>query len=591
MKSRLASIVYGTVCAIQLNSERCAMALNSLSFLFVFLPITVSGYWLLTWLGGKKPLLWLLAASIVFYMCASPWSLAVIVPSILLDYGIARLVLSLDGSRAKARTSLVVVGIVANVLFLAYFKYRNFFVETVGALVGVDVRLEALLLPLGVSFLVFQKIAFLCDMHSERIASIRFLDFLLFTLFFPRTIAGPIVHYKEVIPQIYQRESASNWSNIVVGFCLLSLGLFKKCVIGDGVAQFVPSVFDSDLSNSLVGPLNLTDAWLGALAYTLQLYFDFSGYSDMALGAARMVGIRLPMNFNSPLKACSMVEYWGRWHITLTRFLTWHIYIPLVRRITQARATRRRPLLRGQKSTPSAILSLIALPTGVTMLVSGIWHGAGWQFLIWGVLHGVYLSINQAWRLLRPRFWANQAKYERVMRPIGWFLTFTSVVVALVLFRSRSISDALSILASMAGVHGFTPHAIVLAQRAGFYFDWLRAAEPLAPLFWILPLLAAVLVLPNSLELLRRFSPAIDFPPNARDEMQPSPDRQESAPRDTLLPRYSPARRLYQLWSACRKIGELGFALNRPTAIVVSIMFVLGAMAVGRGGGFLYGGF
>ena len=567
------------------------MAFNSLSFLFVFLPITVFGYWLLV-RASKQSLssIWLLLASIAFYACASLRSLAIVLPSILFDYAIAKAAISLDHSNPRARTSLIVIGVVANVLFLGYFKYRNFFLENVDTLVGLNIRLESIVLPLGLSFLTFQKIGFLCDVYSERVTSTRLRDFMLFTLFFPRTVAGPIVRYKEVIPQLYRPSSESALSDVTVGFCLLSIGLFKKCVVGDGIGKFVTLAFDSNLSNPIVGPLDLTNAWLGVLAYTLQLYFDFSGYSDMALGVARMVGIRLPMNFNSPLKATSMVDYWGRWHITLTRFLTWHIYSPLVTRITRARAARRRPLLRGQKSTASAMVTLIAIPTGVTMLVSGIWHGAGWQFVIWGSLHGAYLTINQVWRLIRPRFWSDPNSYERVMRPIGWLLTFTCVVVALVFFRSSSISDALSILGSMSGLHGLTPHQFVLARQAGFDFDWVGMAEPLGPATWILAVLFWVLLAPNSLELLRRFHPALDFPLDVDKQVRSQTSEQIGKLRKTgRVTHLSTA--LFRMWFACRKVGIAGVSLNRRTAIAVSIMFVLGAMAIGNGSGFLYGGF
>ena len=373
------------------------MSFSSYPFVFLFLPVTVAGYWsLLRFKSRASAAGWLLLSSIIFYASGSLKSLLVILPSILLDFAIAKLFLSLAPIRVRERAAIIGIGIAANILFLAYFKYGEVLPEPLSSVLGHGRVLTTSFLPLGISFLTFQKIAFLCDIFAGQIREVEFGQFLLFTLFFPRTVAGPIVHYKEVMPQFKDVKSEDKALNISVGFCLFSIGLFKKCVIADSVVTYVSYAFDSGAGSD---PVPLLSAWTGVLAYALQLYFDFSGYSDMALGTARMLGIKLPMNFNSPLKASSIVEFWGRWHITLTRFLTWYIYIPLVRRRTHTRVARRKLLLRGQRSTAGAIVSLIGVPTGITMLISGVWHGVGWQFVIWGLLHGMYLTINQAWRL------------------------------------------------------------------------------------------------------------------------------------------------------------------------------------------------
>lgn len=555
------------------------MSFTSYSFVFLFLPLAVAGYWLLLRLTRERAAVgWLVACSIVFYACASLRSLAVVLPSILLDFAIARRFLSVSPSRARERALLIGGGIAANVLFLAYFKYHNFFLGSVGILSGNQHILTASALPLGISFLTFQKIAFLCEVSAGQTREVGFIDYLLFTSFFPRTVAGPIVNYREIVPQLKSIRPETMKSDIAVGFCLFSIGLFKKCVIAEGVASFVDRGFGLHIGT---GPVPLINAWTGVLAYTFQLYFDFSGYSDMALGTARMVGIRLPMNFNSPLKATSMVDFWARWHITLTRFLTWYIYIPLVRRLTRARAARKQSLLRGPNSTAAAMVSLIAVPTGITMLISGVWHGVGWQFVVWGLLHGLYLAINQAWKLWRPRFWKDQKSHDLVMKPVGFALTFGAVILGMVFFRANSVDHALSIVAGMLGLHGVAPYTIQMLGQLGYQFDWTVVRPPWDALRWIALLLGIVMLGPNSLELLRRFHPALDFPP-ASEEKETAPDTATAV---------GASSKLQQIRARALAVGKMGLPFDGLTAAVVGALFTLGAMAMSRATTFLYGAF
>jgi alginate O-acetyltransferase complex protein AlgI len=562
------------------------MQFNSYEFIFAFLPATVAGFWLLVRLAGPAAARgWLIAASIAFYAYGSLQTLAAITPLILLNFFAAAVILRTPLSSERMRLRVFSSAVTVNVLFLGYFKYKNFFLDTANAAFATHFEAVRVMLPLGISFLTFQMIAFLADVNSGQVKSIRIVDYLVFALFFPRTIAGPIIHYGEVAPQLTDVKTRSYASDIAVGVCLFSIGLFKKAVVADGVAQFVPRAFDAPTWNTFLSgrPPTLLIAWGSVLAYAFQLYFDFSGYSDMALGAARMVGVRLPMNFNSPYKAHSIVEFWGRWHITLTRFLTTYIYTPLAMSLTRARSSKGKAVLHGKRSSLHAIWSLVAVPTLITMTISGLWHGAGWQFIVWGVLHGIYLTINQTWRLLHTRFWPGLAANQRVMQPLGFVLTFGAVVIALVFFRASSIGSALSIIAGMIGLNGILPHDVQLLRGVGAGFDWMNLSQLIEPFKWIIVLLLATTWLPNSLELLRRFQPALDFPQEQWEVPRQSTQQQASLEGATEV-----RGKLRAAAARIRQLCNEGIALSRVTAIVVAVLCVLGIMALGHGGAFLY---
>ena len=521
--------------------------------------------------------------SLVFYACASLQSLVIIIPSILLDYAIARALLTLDDSRHRLRTALFVIGIAANIAFLGYFKYKNFFLDTSNILFATDFALTKTILPLGISFLTFQKIAFLSDVQSGQLKTVPLSDFLLFTLFMPRTVAGPIVHYEEVMPQLSRVELRSLASNLAVGVLLFSIGLFKKTVIADGIAKFALTMSSNPFADT---PPGLITAWSGMLAYTFQLYFDFSGYSDMALGVARMFGVRLPMNFNSPFKATSIIDFWSRWHISLTRFLTMYLYTPIVLHLTRQRLLAGKPILRGTRTTLSAMAVLVGWPTVITMTLSGFWHGAGWQFIFWGLLHGIYLTINQCWRMLRPRFWPDGTSYERVMKPVGFVLTFVSVVIALVFFRADSLAESLAVLRGMTGFNGFFSQNIQAIHSAGVPLSWeiFKQLQPPEGLYWIAALFLFVTLFPNSLELLRRFQPSLDFPESVQNA-DPTTNQTASLLRNR---RNSIVRTVHFAQLAINRIRIEGLSLNTTTALYAALAFVLGAMALNRSGQFLY---
>lgn len=555
------------------------MPFNSHLFIFLFLPLSVAGFWLIARYAGRSAALgWLVLASLAFHVHAGVASAAIIAGSILTDYLIANAIVRLDSTRRRQRAILFAVSVTANILALAYLKYINFALDTTNYLLSTHLALHTLVLPLGISFITFQKVAFLADVHSGQVKSFELRDFLLFTLYFPRAIAGPIVHYQEMIPQLARGSARSHMSDISIGICLFSIGLFKKTVMSDGVSAFVPYAFGPPW---ITYP-TLINAWAGVLSYTLQLYFDFSGYSDMALGTSRMFGVRLPMNFNSPLKSTSIVEFWSRWHITLTRFLTAYIYTPIVLHMARKRASKGRPVLRGSRTPLITAIILIGLPSLITMTISGIWHGAGFQFIIWGGLHGFYLTINQVWRMLRPRFWPDNRSYTRVMRPVGFVLTLLSVVVAFVFFRAPSVGYALSILRGMVGMNGILHVELQVLHDYGGNLPWSMIAflQPIAPHIWIFGTLLAATLLPNSLELLRRFQPASDYPPETGNQSAfPASPNVWNAP-------LSPPHR-----SLIVRLGATEISLNRLGAVVCSLMFLLGVIAVGRSGPFLYGQF
>ncbi len=549
------------------------MLFNSYEFLFVFMPLLLAGWFFAVRFPGAAPArVWLLLASVAFYAYSNLISLAILLPAILVDFAIARALLRTEESRQLRRRLLFAGGIALNIAFLGYFKYRNFFVDSTNQLFGSHFGLIQMILPLGISFITFQKIAFLADVQSGQVKQFSLFEFLLFTLFFPRAVAGPIVHWEEVMPQLKQPRWASG--DLAVGIALFSIGLFKKVVIADGIASIAAPAF---LPQPAGASLTLIPAWVGALGYTFQLYFDFSGYSDMALGLARCCGVRLPVNFNSPLKSTSLVEFWGRWHVTLTRFLTAYLYTPIVLTLTRRRMAGGKPILRGKRSSPSAVVSLIAVPTLLTMGISGFWHGAGTQFIVWGLLHGLVLTTNQAWRTWRPRFWPDHVSYERVMRPVGFILTFGFVVTSIVFFRARSVDSALSILGSMFGTHGVAiPHAIgdrlgALGQRLqhlGVAFDWSSGSQFIAAFVWIAILFIVGTTMPNSLDLTSRYEPALDFQP---------PEPAAGSTADGQRAR----------WTLSRLVPQT-ITLNAFGAAALAAAFIAGVLALGRGGGFLY---
>jgi D-alanyl-lipoteichoic acid acyltransferase DltB (MBOAT superfamily) len=494
------------------------MLFNSYEFMFAYLPVTLLGFFLAGGLSRHLALGWLVLASLFFYGWWRPLNVLIIAPSILVNYVLARWLdkLARAPGRVTAARTVLALGIVFNVCFLGYFKYVNFLADVAHDLTGRTFVLTEIILPLGISFITFQKIAFLIDVYGRRIESFTVRSYVLFVLFFPQLIAGPIVHYREMMPQFEKATCRFDREAFAVGMTLFIAGLFKKVVLADTIADAVSPLYAAAATGNAI---TLLPAWIAAVGFTLQIYFDFSGYSDMALGLARLFGVRLPANFDSPLKATSIIDFWLRWHMTLTRFLTAYLYNPLVLWLSRRRAAAGKSLVGGRNTTVGAFLVLLAGPTLLTMFISGIWHGAGYLFILWGVVHGVYLAINHAWRIFGPR---RQPVAPGGRKPgrgqaAAFGLTFLAVVVAMVLFRSQNGLAAREILQGMVGLHGIgLPGSIHdhlgPLQRIFIASNELSAVDLFLTLGKIAALLGVALLLPNTLQILERFSPSLTAP-------------------------------------------------------------------------------
>jgi D-alanyl-lipoteichoic acid acyltransferase DltB (MBOAT superfamily) len=495
------------------------MLFNSYSFIFGLFPAVLAGFCLLGTYRREWALLWLTAASLFFYAWWRPVNVLLIAPSILINYGLCRfLEHTIERQPARARAALT-GGIIFNLCFLGYFKYLTFGTQTLNDLFGTGFILTQIVLPLGISFITFQKIALLVDVHAGRVGRFTLREYALFVLFFPQLIAGPIVHFREMMPQFRAASCRFDAENAAVGLSLFFFGLAKKLILADPLGTMVAPLYDHAAAGL---PQSMADAWIAALGFTLQIYFDFSGYCDMALGLARCFGIKLPVNFNSPLKARSIIDFWSRWHVTLTRFLTAYIYMPMSLSAMRRRMAAGKPALGGRDRNASAFITLLAMPTIVTMLISGLWHGAGYTFVLWGLLHGTLLCINHAWRLLRPSLWRNTAIYNRRAAPAAFLLTFVSVVFAMVLFRAPSVSAAIVLWKGMIGAYGAALPQAVLSRLGpigsglvalGVHPAWTSGSFLLMAASRIAILLVIALALPNTLELLAAYEPALGVKP------------------------------------------------------------------------------
>ena len=481
------------------------MLFNSFAFLLCFLPVVLAGFVALSHFRQQRLAgAWVTCASLFFYGWWNPIYLPLLAGSMIFNY-------ALGGYLVRRRNrALLIFGVAANVLLLGYYKYTGFLVQAVDQAAGLDWTIPNIVLPLAISFFTFQQIAYLVDANDGAVVEHDFLNYCLFITFFPHLIAGPITHHREMFPQFNNPDTfRPKFENSAVGLTLFLIGLFKKVAIADTMGNYARPVYEAAADGIA---LSLLESWGGALSYALQIYFDFSGYTDMAIGLGLMFGISLPPNFDSPFRARNIIDFWSRWHMTLTRFVTAYIYNPIVVRMTRSRAQRGLSLPKRGRVTAGAFVSLVAFPTIFSMLVIGVWHGAGWQFAVFGLLHGIFLTINHGWRQIKVRMGFPLESSRPLTVVASVLLTFLCVVVALVFFRADSVPAAMTLLAGMTGAGGlilpdrFTdlPGMMALGNALG-----LRSAElkhfGLAELNWIIGLLAAVWLLPNAQQWLRNY--------------------------------------------------------------------------------------
>lgn len=451
------------------------MLFSSYEFVLLFLPLAVVVHYYLSRAQEQYwSLIWILLVSLFFYGWWNPIYLVLLLFSILMNYGIG---VTISGKlhRKQPCRMWLVSGIIFNLGLLSYFKYSNFFLSVASGIAGLDNGQWSVVLPLAISFFTFQQIAFLVDASQGKVQRIDLLRYAVFVSFFPQLIAGPIVHHTEIFPQLTEKKSSVSTEQISLGLSRFAMGLFKKVLIADQLGHFVTLVFDQPATVEF----SALDYSVSLLAFSLQIYFDFSAYSDMAIGLGKMFGIQLPENFNSPYKARSIIDFWRRWHITLSRFLKNYLYIPLGGN-RKGRVRRYSNLM-------------------LTMVLGGFWHGAGWQFLFWGGLHGLYLCINHFWR----KFSNLSDEFSHTKQTLQVALTFAAVTIAWLFFRSNSMGQAIDIIQTLLFSGNFS---------LGPNFQLILAASPWQPWFswlgthWILMVLISlmlwVFLFPNCQQLI-----------------------------------------------------------------------------------------
>ena len=444
------------------------MLFTTAVFVLLFLPLTLAGFFLLGRRSPRAAAAWLFAASLFFYGWWMPQFTLLLLGSIGGNFALGLRIARLGeaGHKPAARRWLA-AGVTLNLLLLGYFKYANFFLDSVNALLGSHWALTGVVLPIGISFYTFTQIAFLVDTWQGKVREFDLVHYGLFVTYFPHLVAGPVLHHAQMMPQFarattYRFDSA----HFSAGLAIFAIGLFKKVVLADGIAPYADAVFNPvDTAGAVPG---VHEAWLAALAYTLQLYFDFSGYSDMAIGLSWMFNIRLPYNFDSPYKAANISDFWRRWHISLSTFLRDYLYIALGG--NRLGAARR-------------YLNLAA-----TMVLGGLWHGASWSFVLWGALHGAYLMVNHGFRALCGPALSQRLQRNRAFTLASWLLTMLCVVVAWVFFRATTLDGALAILRAMAGGELRDVHPLL----------WNAGLDLSTGALWCLALGAVAVLAPNS---------------------------------------------------------------------------------------------
>lgn len=396
------------------------MLFTSYVFLFLFLPATLMLSFLVgKWRGTEAVIFTLIIASLVFYGYFKPEYLLILLFSILFNYALSKKII--NEAKQSIKKIALTFGIIVNVGLLAYFKYAGFLTDNVNQVFQTNLSLGHVILPLAISFFTFQQIAYLVESYRGEVEKTHFSHYVLFVTFFPQLIAGPIVHHREMFPQFKDKQSFKiSFETLSVGTTIFMIGLFKKVVLADNFAPIADQAF---LASEEGKAIDFYYAWAGVCAYSFQIYFDFSGYSDMAIGLARMFGITLPDNFLSPYKSKNIIEFWRNWHITLSRFLRNYIYIPLGG---------------NKKSEVRQAYNIL-----ITMLIGGLWHGASWLFVLWGGLHGLCIILNHFWQ-----------KHINIKLPFSFVFTFIMVSLLWIFFRAETLNGASNLISSLFTLPG-----------------------------------------------------------------------------------------------------------------------------------------
>jgi len=447
------------------------MLFNSYFFILLFLPTVLFLFFYSAKYNRKAALLILLLASLIFYGWCNYYYILLLISSIIVNFTISKSIRNSNHSITKKQ--FLWLGIIFNLALLFYFKYTNFFIKNINLSLQSHLSLLNTVLPVGVSFFTLTQIAFLVDTYRGFAQQYRFFNYALFVSYFPHLIAGPIIYHKEIMPQFEQKNMFKfHYQNVVLGLTLFAIGLFKKTVLADYLSVFVGPVFD--LHSPYIPTL---DAWTASLAYTLELYFDFSGYSDMAIGLSLLINIKLPINFYSPYKASNIIVFWRRWNMTLSRFLRDYVYIPL------------------GGNRDGAIKRYLNLM--ITLLLGGLWHGASWNFVLWGFINGIYLCVNHGWISLKKLLGIHSVN-GFISQTLSRIVTFLAVVIAWVFFRSPDMSNTYQILKGLFFQNLNWPETykgVTSFQSTSLIFISLI-------IVWLLP---------NSYQLLKKYKPALLF--------------------------------------------------------------------------------
>jgi D-alanyl-lipoteichoic acid acyltransferase DltB (MBOAT superfamily) len=470
------------------------MLFNSNIFIFLYLPVVFIGFYWIAKYSHHRAIQYLTAASIFFYGWWDVRFVGLLLGSVIFNYAASYLISKQPQSSRNAKT--ILIGAIAiNLCLLGYFKYSDFFVQNLNQLLGTSYFVGQVLLPLGISFFTFTQLAFLVDTWQGKVKDYDFIHYTLFVTYFPHLIAGPVLHHTEMMPQFDRRDvSVLNWDNLSLGFTVFVFGLAKKVLIADQLAPYANTIFDAVHTGAQ--PM-FFDAWIGALTFTFQLYFDFSGYCDMAVGLSLLFNVRLPLNFNSPYKATSIIDFWRRWHMSLSRFLRDYLYIPLGG---------------NRKGNVHRYLNLM-----ITMVLGGFWHGAGWTFIVWGGLHGIYLMINHAWHSYKKKMhWQDGGRFSRFGAGL---LTFVAVVIGWVFFRADSFASASIMLQGMSGLNGVSLPGSMQGTGLGNYLHQhfssivFNKIHPMSKGIRVIEVVILVIIvwfLPNTAQFTAQYKPVID---------------------------------------------------------------------------------